>query len=804
MKHFKFSLYSKLLLLAGILEIIMVLIGLVSLYDFKVLNQKDKMRCLETTVLEAYQCRNEFSKKKDMAYFSAFKDRMKDFDIYIQPFSNNIAFTPLIQIKNDYNQTFNNFVQQMAIRGLNESKGVEGDFRKSVHEIERIIEGLHEYKLYNYMLQARRSEKDYIMRRSDVYILKVHANIDSILFITPKLSIPQEDKDHIIFLAKDYYSKFQNLVISLKRIDELETQLINMESSLGSNLEILAIEYNNRADFVQIAQFVFIFLSICSGVVLSILIARNISRPVTELQKAANKLAQGDFNAKVKVDTKDEIEDLANAFNAMIDNIKESNETILFQQEELKESNSALAGLADELKISFNNLASLSEIGQSINSTLNFDDLFDKIFTNIVDIIQADTFKIGIINSKNKTLDFRLVIKNKKRISSSSISLDDKSRIEISCINANKELFIENLNRSYSDICNVYPFIDYQQLSNLRHHEINSIIYIPIAVDNNILGIITAENLAPEALKMHHIDMLWNLSSYISVGLANANSYKEVKEYNEQLKKTQAQLIQAEKMASLGQLTTGIAHEIKNPLNFINNYADGTVELFNEFNEDLTELKNQNKIEDHDFESLKELTTDISNYLQTIINNGKRIDKIVKSMMEHARGGSGEKVMTKINTFLQDYNKLSYNGFKGTNKQFIVALKYDLDTNDPLIPIMQQELSRVITNIIDNACYSCKKKKEKLGDGYSPQILTSTQELSDSVIIKIRDNGLGVSQSIIDKVFHPFFTTKPTGEGTGLGLSLSYDIVTNAHNGKMDLVTEEGEFAEFIITLPKE
>jgi signal transduction histidine kinase len=198
-----------------------------------------------------------------------------------------------------------------------------------------------------------------------------------------------------------------------------------------------------------------------------------------------------------------------------------------------------------------------------------------------------------------------------------------------------------------------------------------------------------------------------------------------------------------------------------------------------------------------------ETIREISGHLETINNNGKRIDNIVKSMMEHARGSSGHKVPTSINDFLRDYVKMSYKGFCSQYKEFRTTIKHDFDESSPEAAIRQQDVSRVITNIVDNACYSEYKKSQANANGYEPEIIASTKDMGDSVEIRIRDNGLGIPQEVLDKVFNPFFTTKPAGEGTGLGLSLSYDIITSGHSGEMIVETQEGKYAEFIIKIPK-
>ena len=270
---------------------------------------------------------------------------------------------------------------------------------------------------------------------------------------------------------------------------------------------------------------------------------------------------------------------------------------------------------------------------------------------------------------------------------------------------------------------------------------------------------------------------------------------KEIEKAYTELKATQIQLIHAEKMASLGELTAGIAHEIKTPLNFINNFSEISNELLDEVK---AELQNKNE------EEVGELIENLKQNLEKINQHGKRADSIVKGMLLHSRGTSGEKTPTDINDLLDQYVNLAYHGMRATNKEFNITIKKYYDKTLEKINVVPQDISRVFLNIINNACYAAFNKKKKTNDeDFSPVLKVSTKNLNGKVEIRIGDNGNGIPKDILDKIFQPFFTTKPTGEGTGLGLSLSYDIVTKAHSGNLDVFSEVGKYTEFIITLPK-
>jgi signal transduction histidine kinase len=258
------------------------------------------------------------------------------------------------------------------------------------------------------------------------------------------------------------------------------------------------------------------------------------------------------------------------------------------------------------------------------------------------------------------------------------------------------------------------------------------------------------------------------------------------------LKATQQQLIQSEKMASLGELTAGIAHEIQNPLNFVNNFSEVNEEL-------IKELKNE--AVKGNLEEVKAIANDIEFNSEKISHHGKRADAIVKGMLQHSRSSSGQKELTDINALANEYLRLAYHGLRAKDKSFNVTIKTDLDETIGKLNIVPQEIGRVILNLITNAFYAVSEKKKQARDDYEPTVTVNTKKMNDAIEVTVKDNGNGIPSKVLDKIFQPFFTTKPTGQGTGLGLSLSYDIV-KAHGGELKVETKEGEGSEFVIHLP--
>lgn len=292
--------------------------------------------------------------------------------------------------------------------------------------------------------------------------------------------------------------------------------------------------------------------------------------------------------------------------------------------------------------------------------------------------------------------------------------------------------------------------------------------------------------------------MMESLKAELEIQVAERTSEltlqkNELEHALEELKATQVQLIHAEKMASLGELTAGIAHEIQNPLNFVNNFSDLNTEL-------LEELKQE--IEKGNTEEAKAIASDIQANEQKIIYHGKRADAIVKGMLQHSRASTGQKEVVDLNELCDEYLRLSYHGLRAKDKFFNANFSANLDPGVGEVKLIPQDIGRVLLNLFNNAFYAVSEKKKLNLPGYEPTVTLRTKRYIDHVEIRVRDNGTGIPESVIDKMFQPFFTTKPTGQGTGLGLSLSFDIVTKGHGGTLEVKTKEGEFAEFIIELP--
>jgi len=267
-----------------------------------------------------------------------------------------------------------------------------------------------------------------------------------------------------------------------------------------------------------------------------------------------------------------------------------------------------------------------------------------------------------------------------------------------------------------------------------------------------------------------------------------------------ELQTAQASLVHAQKMAALGQLTAGIAHEIKNPLNFVNNFAGLSVELLDELKEAASAVS---ALDPAKRAEIVETIGMLTGNLEKIVEHGRRADGIVRSMLQHSRGGSDDRRPTDLNALAEEALSLAYHGARAQDPNFDIALERDLDSNLAPVDIVPQELTRVLLNLIGNGFYAASKRSRESDGTYRPSLRVTTREFGESVEVRVRDNGIGVPPEHRDKLFQPFFTTKPTGEGTGLGLSISYEIVTQQHGGTITVDSEVGDFTEFTVRLPR-
>ena len=358
----------------------------------------------------------------------------------------------------------------------------------------------------------------------------------------------------------------------------------------------------------------------------------------------------------------------------------------------------------------------------------------------------------------------------------------------------------------------IYRVIDAEQeperLRELaRERGWRSALLVPLLRDGKPIGMIGPTRAEPGPFTEHHVQLMQTFADQAVIAIQNVELFDEVQQRTRELSKSlydlraaQDRLIQTEKLASLGQLTAGIAHEIKNPLNFVNNFAALSVELADELKGALRSAALDRAIR----AEVDEITGLLKDNLGKVVQHGKRADSIVKNMLLHSREGSGERRSADINAVVGESLNLAYHGARAEKPGFTITLKHDLDPKVGALELYPQEITRALLNLISNGFYAATRRKaESDDDNFEPVLSATTRNLGETVEIRIRDNGSGIPPEVREKIFNPFFTTKPTGEGTGLGLSMT-QIVVKQHGGRIDVVTELGAFTEFIIILPRD
>jgi predicted ATPase/signal transduction histidine kinase len=446
----------------------------------------------------------------------------------------------------------------------------------------------------------------------------------------------------------------------------------------------------------------------------------------------------------------------------------------------------------------------------AISGELVLDELLRKLMSTVLDQAGAQRGLLWLAG------DHEIIVEAGGGASSilvSDATLDDRSdlsRAIVRCVERTRESVV------LGDAANTGQFRSDPHVATARP---KSILCVPILSRQQLVGVLYLENnLVVSAFTPERCRVVERLAAQAAVSLANARLHdtldsrvklrtQELSSSNDELsltlrrlKDTQKQLIVQEKLASLGALTSGIAHEIKNPLNFINNFAELSVELTGDL---LQEIDGQSaRLDPDSVAAIREIIGDLRQNSAKIHEHGRRADEVVRAMLGHARGGGGERREVSVNALLAEYTSLAYQGFRSQDTAFNVSIEtsYDPAVGNMLLP--SQEIGRVFLNLINNACYAARAQRLRLGERFSPTIRVATKSLGDRVEIRVRDNGAGIPPSVRDKIFNPFFTTKPASDGTGLGLSISHEIV-ETNGGTLAFETAEGMYTEFIVTLPR-
>lgn len=560
-----------------------------------------------------------------------------------------------------------------------------------------------------------------------------------------------------------------------------------------------------------------IFMTVLIFVIFALIvfyIIRSTIQPINLLTKEISKITSTSSNQHLQVPfvtSNDEIGSLVSSIKILIErwNINISDlKTAELQSNKMNEQLENVNNMLEEkvekrtqlimrknkqLQEAYEMIESLNELGRQITSCLNIGDILLSLYDKINQLMSSDAFAIMTYNDEQKVLEGKFAMEKGERLPYFEFDINDESRYASWCFKHKLPIFINDVSTEYS------KYISVRSAPKVGG-ESQSIIYLPVIHNEEVLGVISVQSFEKDAYSKIHLDILKNLASYSSVALVNATAYESLQKLNNDLIRTQEQLILSERLASLGSLTAGIAHEIKNPLNFINNFSELSIELGDE----LAALLKNVSLEEKYREEVEDLLATLQSNLQKIIEHGTRADSIVKGMLLHSRGKSGDFQEVKINSLVADAVNLGYHGMRATDSSFNAKIEENYDETIQPMYVVPQNISRVFLNMVNNACYTINEKKQELNDkNYVPIISIKTENLKHSVRIIIRDNGKGISKDNLDNIFTPFFTTKPTGKGTGLGLSLSYGIVVEEHGGTIHVNSVLNEFAEFVIEIPK-
>jgi two-component system NtrC family sensor kinase len=362
------------------------------------------------------------------------------------------------------------------------------------------------------------------------------------------------------------------------------------------------------------------------------------------------------------------------------------------------------------------------------------------------------------------------------------------------------------LERTVVSSTDVQAEADPQLREYARKRGFHGELVVPLLRDDKVEGALVLTRAEPGPFTQREIALVQTFADQAVIAIQNVRMFTEVQARTRELaaslndlRAAQDRLVQTEKLASLGQLTAGIAHEIKNPLNFVNNFSALSAELVGEMKDALSDVN----LDKNKREELDEIAQMLKDNLEKVVQHGKRADSIVKNMLQHSREGSGEHRATDINAIVDESLNLAYHGARAEKTGFSIALQRDLDPSVGMADVYPQEITRVLLNLISNGIYATTKRKAEAGDDFKPTLSAATKNLGDKVEIRIRDNGTGIPAEVKEKIFNPFFTTKPSGEGTGLGLSMSHDIIVKQHGGTIEVETEPKQFTEFKIVLPR-
>jgi signal transduction histidine kinase len=536
-----------------------------------------------------------------------------------------------------------------------------------------------------------------------------------------------------------------------------------------------------------------LFGALALAFIAGMFLARRMVGPIQALRSGAARIGLGDLSQRISIKTGDEVEALADQFNDMAAKLQESYADLEQKVEDR----------THELTRALDQQTATSEILQVISSSPgSLQPVFRAMLKNATRICEA---KFGVLSLREDDA-FRVVamhdappayaeLREREPVFKPTGHMGDLMAQAIAMKRAVQladfaEYRNDPLDRAFGATTGA-----------------RSIILVPMLKENEVIGTSAIFRQEVRPFDEKQVELLTNFAAQAVIAIENTRLLHELQQRTddlsqslEELRTAQDRLVQTEKLASLGQLTAGIAHEIKNPLNFVNNFSGVSVELIDDLHEVLSGVQADDKVR----AEITELSDTLRDNLQKIVQHGKRADSIVKNMLLHSREGSGEHRPVDINAIVEESLNLAYHGARAEKQGFNITLERSFDPAAGEVDLFPQEITRVLLNLISNGFYAAVKRKSQTANGdFEPVLAAATKNLGDRVEIRIRDNGTGIPPEVKDKMFNPFFTTKPAGEGTGLGLSISHDIIVKQHAGSIAVDTEPGKFTEFKIVLPR-
>ena len=518
-------------------------------------------------------------------------------------------------------------------------------------------------------------------------------------------------------------------------------------------------------------------------------LARRMVVPILRLQRGAERLGGGDLSQRITIHTGDEIETLADRFNQMAGRIQDSYETLEGKVEERTR----------ELSQSLQFQTATSDVLGVISRSTN----------DIQPVLEAIVATAHKLCDANFALFFRLGRDGRYHIAASrtaNAGFVDWLRTHPISPGDGTATGLAALEKSTIHLHDALTDPRFTDFKRQKQSKARTQLAVPLMRDGEAIGVAFLARTDVAPFSDDQVSLVTTFADQAVIAISNVELFEEVQARTRELstslddlRSTQDRLIQSEKLASLGQLTAGIAHEIKNPLNFVNNFSALSSDLIDELREVLepSTLDEQTRAEVH------ELTDLLKGNLAKVVQHGKRADSIVKNMLLHSREGSGDHRPVDVNALIEESMNLAYHGARAEKPDFNVTLARDFDPFAAEVDLYPQEITRVLLNLIGNGFYAVTERKGRMDNTFEPTVSAMTRNLGDRVEIRIRDNGTGIADDVKAKMFNPFFTTKPAGAGTGLGLSLSHDIVVKQHGGTIDVATEAGAFTEFTIVLPR-